>query len=147
MRLLVTRLCFASFLALVASLVSSFDALAQTAGAVPGGSPFAVPKYERYAAGLLARSVFQAIDPQRRYRAEVWGLLVGPGQRSEEVSLPGDAVLLVRAGRGMISINGKNQELALGRAVTVQRSDKFLIENFDPHQAISIRATIVRAID
>jgi len=146
MRHSVTRLCSASLLAVVAIWPSCFPAGAQTAGTT-GANRFAVPKYERYVKGLLVRSVFQAMDPQRRYRAEIWGLLVGPGQRSEEATLPGEAVLLVRAGRGVISINGKNQELALGRAVVVQHSDKFVIENLDPHQAISMRATVVRTLE
>lgn len=143
----VIGICSTSFFTITIYLSSCIVAAAQTAGAVQDANRFAVPKYERYARGLLARSVFQAIDPQQHYRIEVWGLVVGPGQRSEEATLPGNALLLVRAGRGLISINGKNQELALGRVVMVPRSDKFTIENFDPHQAISMRATIVRAID
>ena len=120
---------------------------AQTVSSGPRTMPlFQRPKYERLVPGLLARPVFDALDPERQYRAEVWGLLVGPGRKSEEASLPGNAVLLLRSGRGMISIGGKNQELGLGRSVTVARGDRFQIENLDQQQPISIRALIVRSI-
>jgi mannose-6-phosphate isomerase-like protein (cupin superfamily) len=131
-------------LIVMSALALSPAARAQSAGQAAGPGADGGPPYELYGPGLLARPAFQAADQKGRYRIEIWGLLIGPGKKTDTTTLPGDSILMVRSGRGMVSIDGKNQELTLGGAYQVRQNHQFQIENFDRDSPISIRAVIIR---
>jgi mannose-6-phosphate isomerase-like protein (cupin superfamily) len=143
------RFNFLTAASLILAVVAGGEAYAQAA--TPGGTPLRLapasepPMYEVLAPGLFGRSVYSAQAPDRSYGIEVFGLLVGPGRSSEPTQFDGDAVLLVRSGRGLIAIEGKNQELSLGSAYSIAAGQTFHIENFDEAIPISLRAVILRS--
>jgi mannose-6-phosphate isomerase-like protein (cupin superfamily) len=138
----------ASLLAACAAFGPAADALAQTAGATASGARSQEgQRYEFLVPGILFRPVFGALDPGRRYRAHVWSLFVGPRQKSEEATLPGSAVLVVYAGRGLLSVNSGNiREVSLGQTFVLGPNDRFRIENPSEHQSISLRTIIISPI-
>lgn len=101
--------------------------------------------YQTLVPGLLGRPVFQAADPAGYHQVEIWALLVGPGQRTDEASLPGDAVLLVRSGRGILRIGDRASDLRLGTSAAVNAGVRFRIDNSDDEQAISFRVVVIRS--
>ncbi len=102
------------------------------------------PNYKKYATGLYARQVFQTIGPSQDYSIEEWGLLVGPGKKTEGVTLPGAAVLIVRTGSGVIAIGEQKQEFRLGSSLLIPEDQKFSIVNANRDQPVSIKAVIVK---
>lgn len=104
------------------------------------------PNYEKFAEGLYARRVFQAVSPGKDYRVEEWGLLIGPGKKTEVVTLPGAATLVVRTGHAVLTIGDKKQELRLGSSLLIPEDQKFSIVNTDKERPVSIQAVIVKGL-
>ncbi len=99
--------------------------------------------YAALAAGIMTRTLFETSSRQG-YHVEVRDLLVGPGQHSESVSLPGAAVFEVRSGSGVMTVNGKPQELKLGSTFTLPEGQAFTIEN-KSDSALAMRVHLFRA--
>lgn len=129
--------------------ICALPADAQTASPQPevlgeiAEPPGASPSYRMLVPGLLARTVFVARDPESGVAVSVLGLLLGPGQTSEEARLEQDLVLLVRSGRGMITVDDRHDELTLGVSHSVPAGTSFKIENFDDETALSLRGVLV----
>lgn len=104
--------------------------------------PATPPGYRQLVSGLLARSRFVADAPAGR-RVELWDLLVGPGLRSAEATLPGAAVLEVRGGSGQIVIGGKPQDLRSGVTLSIPERTSFQVVNSRPDLGLSMRATVI----
>lgn len=60
---------------------------------------------------------------------EVLDLLVAPGQRAADVSLPGGAVFEVRAGNGVLTTSGMKEDLKTGSMFVVSQGARFTVEN------------------
>ncbi len=101
------------------------------------------PKYEKYAEGLYARRVYRTVHPTAGYVVEVWGLLIGPGKKTEGVTLPGVATLLVRSGRAAVAIGDSRHTLGLGSSLLLSAGQKVSIVNLDADRPVSIRAVII----
>lgn len=84
--------------------------------------------YTQLAPGLLTRTVF-GVTTGAGYRVDVRDLLVGPGQRTSSVSLPGPAVFEVRSGNAVITTAGKPREVRMGSAFAISEGARFAIEN------------------
>ena len=84
--------------------------------------------YVPLAPGILTRTLHQAAG-QAGYRIEVRDMLVGPGQRATNVSLPGAAVFQVRSGSGTITTAGKTEEAKSGSTFAVSDGETFSVEN------------------
>lgn len=115
---------------------SIYQAGGDGTGLLPGPQPGEV-KFSKYqpdnpytqlAPGLMARTVF-GVGSGAGYRVEVRDLLVGPGQRTSNVSLPGPAVFEVRSGNAVITTAGKSQEVRMGFAFALSERARFAIEN------------------
>jgi hypothetical protein len=102
----------------------------------------APPGYRQLVSGLLARSRFTVDAPGGR-RVELWDLLVGPGLKSAEATLPGAAVLEVRGGSGQIVVGGKPQDLRAGATLSVPERTSFQVVNTRTDLGLSIRATVI----
>jgi len=84
--------------------------------------------YAEVTKGLLSRTVFEAAGPPGT-RIEIRDLLVGPGQNTESVSLPGAAALDVRSGSGTIVRGGQSQEFRTGATLGISEGESFVIQN------------------
>lgn len=84
--------------------------------------------YTQLAKGLMTRTMHEAASGNG-YRVEVRDLLVGPGQRTSNVSLPGPAVFEIRSGNAVITTAGKPQEARMGSAFAISEGASFAIEN------------------
>jgi mannose-6-phosphate isomerase-like protein (cupin superfamily) len=73
----------------------------------------------------------------------MWDLLVGPGGKTDAVSLPGSAVLEVRSGAGLVTIDGKPQAVRMGSTFAIDEGSKFSIDNGQQHGPLSIRAIVI----
>lgn len=105
-------------------------------GLLPGPQPGEV-KFSKYqpdnpyaqlSPGLLTRTVF-GMASGTGYRVEVLDLLVGPGQKTSNVSLSGPAVFEVRSGNAVITTAGKSREVRMGFAFALSDGARFAIEN------------------
>jgi mannose-6-phosphate isomerase-like protein (cupin superfamily) len=99
--------------------------------------------YTELGKGILTRTVFET-DAGSGLRVEVRDLLVGPGQSSASVSLPGAAVFEVRLGSGTLAVGGASQELRTGSTLHVAEGQAFVINN-KAETPIAIRVYLVRA--
>lgn len=115
--------------------------------ASPGETKFSSyrPKnpYEKLAPGIATRTLFEA-SSGKGYRVEVRDLLVGPGKRTEAVSLPGAAVFEVRSGSGVMTVGGQPRELSLGSTFALSEGETFSIENKST-DAIAMRVHVFHA--
>jgi hypothetical protein len=102
-------------------------------------------QYRQYTRGLLARTVFTAEESESPYVVEIWDFLVGPGVKSDTVSLPGAAVFEVRSGSGSITINKEPRQVRIGSTLALDEGRAFDLANNMKDQAIVIRATIIRS--
>ncbi len=84
--------------------------------------------YDQLAPGLLTRTLYR-VASGTGYRVEVRDLLVGPGQQTSEVSLPGAGVFELRSGSGVITADGKRQEVRVGSAFALSEGQAFAISN------------------
>lgn len=84
--------------------------------------------YDQLAPGLLTRTLHR-VASGTGYRVEVRDLLVGPGQQTSEVSLPGAGVFELRSGSGVITAGGKRQETRVGSAFALSEGQTFAISN------------------
>jgi len=100
--------------------------------------------YQQLVPGLLARTRFAAHATADR-RVELWDLLVGPGMRSAEATLPGGAVLEVRGGSGRIIMGGQEQKLRSGTTLSISDRTSFQLVNARNDLGLSIRATVIIA--
>jgi len=99
--------------------------------------------YAELSKGLLTRTVFET-DAPGGLRIEVRDLLVGPGQTTASVSLPGAAVFEVRLGSGKIVLDGTARNLQTGATIAVSEGQSFVIENLEENP-IAIRVHLIRA--
>lgn len=99
-------------------------------------------QYKQYAAGLLARTVYRT-DENPRFTIEIWDLLVGPGKKSDPVTLPGGAIFEVRAGAGQIRAGDNTREVKLGTTMAIEDGQSFQIQNGSTENALSIRAVVI----
>lgn len=102
-------------------------------------------QYRQYARGLLARTVFTAEESESPYVVEIWDFLVGPGVKSDTVSLPGAAVFEVRSGSGSIAIDKEPRQIRIGSTLALDEGRTFDFANSMKDQAIAIRAIIIRS--
>ena len=99
-------------------------------------------RYREYAPGLLVRKTYVS-GTDGELRAGVWDLLVGPGKRTSKVSLPGAAILLIRSGKGLVSVADKREDVSIGMALSIAQGDELVIDNRQGTTAIAIRAIVV----
>ena len=115
--------------------------------AAPGEQHFSSyqPKtpYTQLASGLLTRTLYEAPSGEG-YRVEVRELLVGPGQHTDRVTLPGAAILEVRSGSGILTVSDKPQELRLGATFSLAEAEAFAIEN-TAEVPLALRVHLVQA--
>ncbi len=115
--------------------------------ASPGETKFSSyrPKnpYAKLAPDIATRTLFETTSGSG-YRVEVRDLLVGPGKRTETVSLPGAAVFEVRSGSGLMTVGGKPRELSLGSTFALSEGETFSIENKST-DAIAMRVHLFNA--
>lgn len=94
--------------------------------------------------GMLARVRHQPTS-SGVYVVQVWDLLVGPGIQSDAATLPGAAVLEVRAGSGTLTFAAEEVALRPGTMVSVPEGASVRVRNGDDVQGLSFRAYLVRA--
>lgn len=99
--------------------------------------------YTTLAAGIMTRTLFES-SSGRGYRVEVRDLLVGPGQRAENVSLPGAAVFEIRSGNGVLTVAASARELKLGSTFALAEGQSFTVEN-KSDSALAMRVYLFRA--
>jgi hypothetical protein len=99
--------------------------------------------YAELSKGLLARTVFET-DAPGDVHIEVRDLLVGPGQTTASVSLPGAAVFEVRLGSGKFVVDGKSREIQTGATLAVSEGESFVVEN-KGENPIAIRVHLIHA--
>jgi hypothetical protein len=100
--------------------------------------------YRQFAVGLLAQTAYVA-DADGPFAVELWDLIVGPGQRSEPATLPGGAVFEIRSGTGRVTVAGQDREAPMGATFSIPEGQPFTVVNGSADQALTIRATVVRA--
>jgi len=93
--------------------------------------------------GLLTRTVFET-DAPGDLHVEVRDLLVGPGQTTASVTLPGAAIFEVRLGSGTIVVNDKARQIQTGATMAVSEGESFVIEN-KGENPIAIRVHFIHA--
>jgi len=93
--------------------------------------------------GLLTRTVFET-DAPGDLHVEVRDLLVGPGQTTASVSLPGAAIFEVRLGSGTVVVNDKPRQIQTGATMAVSEGESFVIEN-KGENPIAIRVHLIHA--
>jgi hypothetical protein len=98
--------------------------------------------FKQYAPALLTRTVYMA-PAAAPYHVEMWDLLVGPSRKTDAVSLPGSAVLEVRSGAGLVTIDGKPHALRMGSTFAINEGSQFAIDNGQQPRALSIRAIVI----
>lgn len=84
--------------------------------------------YTALTAGMMTRTLFST-SSRNGYHVEVRDLIVGPGQHSKSVALPGAAVFEVRSGNGVMTAGESKQELKLGTTFSLAEGERFSIEN------------------
>lgn len=89
---------------------------------------FAAGDNKQLATGLLARTLFTATSGAG-FSVVIRDLLIGPGQKTSQVSLPGPAVFEVRSGAGIIFISGQSQEIQAGSSFELSQGETFQIRN------------------
>lgn len=99
--------------------------------------------YAEAAIGLLTRTVFET-DAPGDVHIEIRDLLVGPGQTTASLSLPGAAIFEVRLGNGTVVVNDKSQEIRTGATMSVSQGESFVIEN-KGENPIAIRVHLIHA--
>jgi mannose-6-phosphate isomerase-like protein (cupin superfamily) len=99
--------------------------------------------YRQFAPGLLAKTTYKA-EKTSRIGVEIWDLLVGPGKKTEAVTLPGGAVFEVRSGNGVVTVGGKPREVKTGATFSFDEGEAFQIENRSADDALSIRVVLIR---
>jgi hypothetical protein len=99
--------------------------------------------YVEAAKGLLTRTVFETDAPGDTH-IEVRDLLVGPGQTTASVSLPGAAILEVRLGGGTVVVHDKARQIQAGATMAVSEGESFVIEN-KGENPIAIRVHLIHA--
>jgi hypothetical protein len=80
---------------------------------------------------LLGRTVYRS-EGGGPVVVEARDLLLGPGRRTAEVRLEGAAVMEVRQGRGVLSVDGRAQPLATGATGSVDQGQPFTLTNDGP---------------
>ncbi len=122
------------------TVVSQTSCQAGGVGLLPGPPDGAVKfsqyepenPYTQLAPRLLMRTVYDA-ESGAGYRVEVRDLLVGPRQKTSQVSLPGAAIFEIRSGSGVITAGGKPQEVRVGSTLALSEGEAFFIENKTAH--------------
>lgn len=99
--------------------------------------------YGQLAPGVLSRKVFATSDAAN-HAVETLDLLIAPGQRASDVSLPGGAVFEVRAGHGMVATGGKKQDVKTGSTFAVSQGAAFTLENTG-NVPMTIRVFVITA--
>ncbi len=99
--------------------------------------------YVEAAKGLLTRTVFET-DAPGDLHVEVRDLLVGPGQTTASLSLPGAAIFEVRLGSGTVVVNDKARQIQTGATMAVSEGESFVIEN-KGENPIAIRVHLIHA--
>ena len=100
------------------------------------------PAFRQFVPGLLVRERFVTeAGPGRR--VALWDLLIGPGMRGAPATLPGGAVLEVRAGTGDIVIGDKKRSLRPGASLAVPEGVSLRFVNARRDLGFALRATIV----
>lgn len=83
--------------------------------------------YAQAQPNLLSRTIFQSEGPNG-VAIEFRDILILPGKTADHISLPGAAVLDVRAGQGKLTLGDKSMDLAPGAIVSVNSGQEFTIE-------------------
>ena len=83
--------------------------------------------YRQLGPGVLSRKLFDATGSAEA--VEAVDLLVAPGQRAGNVSLPGAAVFEVRAGSGLVTTSGKKEDVKIGSTFALSQGASFTLEN------------------
>ena len=71
--------------------------------------------------------------------------LIGPGQKTSAFALPGAALLQVNCGKGVLSIDGRAQNVQGGSVVTMKDGEQLEVQNDREDLGLSIRAIIIRS--
>jgi hypothetical protein len=99
--------------------------------------------YKQLVSNLLVRTAY-AVDAGGGMSIEIWDLMVGPGKKTGNATLPGGAVFEVRSGQGIVTSAGKSSEVRTGATFSLDEATEFSIENRTPNGAIMIRSTLIR---
>ncbi len=84
--------------------------------------------YAEAGKGLLVRTILETEGPPGM-RVQVRDFLVAPGQRTDNVSFHGAAVVEVRSGAGSVIVGEKRQELVPGRTFSISEGQSLTLEN------------------
>lgn len=101
------------------------------------------PRYRPLAAGLFGRLVLEEPSAAGGYRAQVWGLIVAPGARSDSARLPGAAALTLRTGRVLLVTDRGETELVPGDVAAVREGSGLRFINADPQRPAHLRAVVL----
>lgn len=98
--------------------------------------------YQQLTKGLLGRKLHAATPAEAGVAVEVHDFLIGPNQKTDPYSLPGNAIFEVKSGSGVLKLGDKGQPIGPGTAVDVPASGPFTIEN-QTDIPIAIRVVIL----
>ncbi|MEO0423304.1 MAG: hypothetical protein AAF184_13255 [Pseudomonadota bacterium] len=99
-------------------------------------------EFQQIAPGLLVRRNY-SVEIDDGASSQLWDLLVGPGMRSAPVVLEGAALIFVRAGDGLVSLDGKEQELQMGASISVPEGVEVSFTNRAKDRPLAARAVII----
>lgn len=96
--------------------------------------------YSREPSGILARTLFEALDAPG-VSVRVRDYLLPQGQTTEQIGLPGPAVFEVLAGQGSLSGPGGTRELEMGATFSIAAGQVFTLES-SGDVALAMRAYV-----
>jgi hypothetical protein len=99
--------------------------------------------YVQLGEGIYYRKMYEGSGPAGLH-VEVRDLLVGPGQHTAKVGLPGAAICELNSGGGVLLSGDQSQELHPGATFSLPEGTSFSIENKSDNP-ISIRVHLLRA--
>ena len=139
-----------SFLSLAIAAVSltGCQTAADGVGLLPGPSPGQVTfssyqptePYAQLAPGILTRKVYAAASGTG-YRVEVQDLVVGPRQKTAELTLGDASVFEVRSGTGLIVSADMKREIKTGMTFSMSDRKSFRVES-SGDEPLTLRAHV-----
>jgi hypothetical protein len=143
------------FAPILVAAVPGFSALAQEAAPVPrapmtygtdvrADNPHApTPQFAPLAPGVYAREILNTKSSKGDYVVQIWSLLVSPKSSTNEVRLPGAAMLSLNAGRIEIITGNSRSTLGPGGTVAVKEGASLRFVNSDASRPAQLRAIIL----
>ena len=99
--------------------------------------------YHELAPNLWARTMFRG-DDGSGMTVEVRHFMVGPGKRTEDVTMDGASVFQVRHGAGTVTIDGNARQVAGGTTFSVPQGSRLAIDNNRGSYELAFNVTTIR---